>query len=167
MFAARRATCERAEYLSYSTGEAPGEASFSAHAPISDLLDKLAVSVVRIVCQAKRSQAARPRAARGRTHPAMRSLDNLAAGAAFATSRSPRTRKLVGVAVTAHRHRIGGAPSASPVPSHGSRITGASCMLSCVCAAFATADLMRCSAYGGRISSACKLAELPDRPKAA
>ena len=99
----------------------------------SDLLDKLAVSVVRGNMSEAKALAGGAAATRGVDVCPGDAVteDNLAAGAAFARDFAAKTGAVV-AAEGAYAVRNG-----SPLMG---RITGAGCMLSCVCAAFATAN---------------------------
>ena len=109
----------------------------------SDLLDKLAVSVVRGNMSEAKALAGGAAATRGVDVCPGDAVteDNLAAGAAFARDFAAKTGAVV--AVTGAIDIVADAEGAYAVrngsPLMG-RITGAGCMLSCVCAAFATAN---------------------------
>lgn len=109
----------------------------------SDLLDKLAVSVVRGNMSEAKALAGGAAATRGVDVCPGDAVteDNLAAGAAFARDFAAKTGAVVAVTgaidIVADAERAYAVRNGSPLMG---RITGAGCMLSCVCAAFAMAN---------------------------
>lgn len=108
-----------------------------------DLLDKLAVSVIRGNMSEVKALAGGSAATRGVDVCPDDAVceDNLAAGAAFARAFAAKTGAVVAITgaidIVADAERAYAVRNGSPLMG---RITGAGCMLSCACTAFAVAN---------------------------